>query len=79
MKWERSKNRHGLWDGINRLGYIGLAIRGSSRRYYWFIDISPWSDGFADTLGEARKFIVDGLKARGVEGFETLTERHDEP
>jgi hypothetical protein len=36
--WERSKNRHGYWIGLQRFGYIGLVLGKTKYRYEWIFE-----------------------------------------
>ena len=52
-KWERSRNRYGLWVGTTRLAYCGKEFK--SHRWCWSIDIPPYTCGECDTATKAKK------------------------
>ena len=51
-KWERSRNRYGLWNGTVRIGYIGKEQ--GYRRWWWSTDFPPLTSGMASSLKEAK-------------------------
>lgn len=56
-RWEKSKNRHGYWDGSTRMAYIGVR-RGNGiepASYGWVIYLAPFPEGRSHTLSKAKK------------------------
>ncbi len=58
-KWERSRKRHGLWDGVNRLGYVGVTSD-KPAKYRWCVDATE-SSGEESTLRAAKRQVEQRL------------------
>ncbi len=51
--WDRSRNRYGLWDGVERLASIGKELHKNT--WFWCIDIPPYTCGKAGTSKNAKR------------------------
>jgi len=58
--WDRSRNRCGLWVESTRLAYIGKEK--GRNRWYWSIDLAPFTCGQADSLTAAKNAVAEELK-----------------
>lgn len=63
-KWERSRNRYGLWIGTERIAFIGKEFRGST--WGWGIDVAPYTCGEASCSRDAKKAIIEELERVAV-------------
>jgi hypothetical protein len=59
-KWERSRNRCGLWVDNVRLAYIGKEK--GRNKWRWSIDMAPFTCGVSDSMFDAKNEVASVLK-----------------
>ena len=59
-KWERSRNRHGLWVGLTRIAYIGKEY--GANRWHYSVDLPPYLSGTQTSLLGAKLCVLEEVK-----------------